>query len=99
LVARACGLPFGAAEAAAVVAIVGLAIQLPGGPAQAGSFQVGMAVALGLFGPDHEGASSFAAIMYLLQLAGAAVLALPGALLLAWARPVPEDESSRPPPR
>ena len=34
------------ADAAAVVAIVGLSIQVPGGPAQVGSFQVGLALAL-----------------------------------------------------
>jgi uncharacterized membrane protein YbhN (UPF0104 family) len=88
LVMLACGLGLGFADAAAVVAIVGLAIQLPGGPAQAGSFQFGMAAALGLLtGPsEHDAASSFAALMYLLQLGGACVLALPGAWLLARAR-------------
>ncbi|HLT40704.1 MAG TPA: lysylphosphatidylglycerol synthase domain-containing protein, partial [Enhygromyxa sp.] len=88
LVLRACGLELGFADAAAVVAIVGLAIQLPGGPAQAGSFQFGMAAALALLtGPEHTAAaSSFAALMYLLSLGGAWLLALPGAWLLARAR-------------
>lgn len=88
LVLLACGLELGFADAAAVVAIVGLAIQLPGGPAQAGSFQFGMAAALGLLtGPEHTAAaSSFAALMYLLALVGAWLLALPGAWLLARAR-------------
>jgi uncharacterized membrane protein YbhN (UPF0104 family) len=88
LVLLACGLELGFADAAAVVAIVGLAIQLPGGPAQAGSFQFGMAAALGLLTAPAQagGASSFAALMYLLQLAGACALALPGAWLLARAR-------------
>jgi uncharacterized membrane protein YbhN (UPF0104 family) len=91
LVMLACGLALGFADAAAVVAIVGLAIQLPGGPAQAGSFQFGMAAALGLLtGPsEHDAASSFAALMYLLQLGGACVLALPGTWLLARARAEP----------
>jgi uncharacterized membrane protein YbhN (UPF0104 family) len=84
----ACGLGLGFAEAAAVVAIVALAIQLPGGPAQAGSFQLGMAAALGLLTApaEHDAASSFAALMYLLQLGGACALALPGAWLLGRAR-------------
>jgi uncharacterized membrane protein YbhN (UPF0104 family) len=88
LVLLACGLELGFADAAAVVAIVGLAIQLPGGPAQAGSFQFGMAAALGLLtGPEHTAAaSSFAALMYLLSLGGAWFMALPGAWLLARAR-------------
>lgn len=88
LVLLACGLGLGFAGAAAVVAIVGLAIQLPGGPAQAGSFQLGMAAALGLLvGVGHGPAtSSFAALMYLLSLGGAWLLALPGAWLLARAR-------------
>jgi uncharacterized membrane protein YbhN (UPF0104 family) len=88
LVMLACGLELGFADAAAVVAIVGLAIQLPGGPAQAGSFQFGMAAALALLtsANEHDAASSFAALMYLLQLGGACVMALPGAWLLARTR-------------
>jgi uncharacterized membrane protein YbhN (UPF0104 family) len=88
LVLLGCGLELGFADAAAVVAIVGLAIQLPGGPAQAGSFQLGMAAALGLLtaSAEHDAASSFAALMYLLQLGGACALALPGMWLLARAR-------------
>jgi uncharacterized membrane protein YbhN (UPF0104 family) len=93
LVMLACGLTLGFADAAAVVAIVGLAIQLPGGPAQAGSFQLGMAAALGLLTAPTEqaAASSFAALMYLLQLGGACVTALPGAWLLGRARPSPPE--------
>lgn len=98
LVLRACGLPLGLAEAAAVVAIVGLSIQLPGGPAQVGSYQIGGAVALALFLPadDLQGpGSSFVALSYLLGLLGAAALALPGAWLLA--RPAPADPHPRAP--
>jgi uncharacterized membrane protein YbhN (UPF0104 family) len=88
LVLLGCGLELGFADAAAVVSIVALAIQLPGGPAQAGSFQFGMAAALGLLTApaQHDAASSFAALMYLLQLGGACALALPGTALLARAR-------------
>lgn len=85
LVLGACGLALDLAEAAAIVAAIGLSIQLPGGPAQAGSFQVGAAAGLSLFvdpatlaGPG----STFSAVMYLLGLVGALVLALPGLLLL-----------------
>lgn len=86
LVLRACGLGLGLAEAAAIVAIVGLSIQLPGGPAQVGSYQVGGALALALFVPVddlHGPGSSFVAVSYLLGLLGALALALPGAWLLA----------------
>lgn len=86
LVLRACGLPLGVPEAAAIVAVVGLSIQLPGGPAQVGSFQLGAALALRLFvdGPALRSAgASFGAAMYLLGLLGAGLLALPGLLLLA----------------
>lgn len=86
LVLHACGVELGLAEAAAVVAIVGLSIQLPGGPAQVGSYQVGGALALALFLPvdDLQGpGSSFVAVSYLLGLFGALGLALPGAWLLA----------------
>lgn len=85
LVMAACGIEVGAAEAAAIVAIVGLSIQLPGGPAQAGTFQLGAGLALGLYLDDAALAgpgSSFAAIMYVLQLAGAGAMALVGAVLM-----------------
>lgn len=89
LMLHACGLELGVAEACAVVAIVGLSIQLPGGPAQAGAFQVGTALALGLFlppGPIGSAGSTFAALMYGLQVVGSGLLALPGLWLLARAR-------------
>jgi uncharacterized membrane protein YbhN (UPF0104 family) len=89
LVLHACGLTMGVAEASAIVAIVGLSIQLPGGPAQTGTFQVGASLALSLFVTDAvlAGAgSSFTAVMYLLQLLGAVAMAVPGVALLAAAR-------------
>lgn len=80
------GLELGLASAAAVVAIVGLSIQLPGGPAQAGTFHVGMTVALSLFLPGGvigDSGSTFVAFMYLLQFFGAAAMAVVGLGLLA----------------
>jgi len=95
LVLHACGLALGLAEAAAIVGIVGLSIQLPGGPAQVGSYQVGSVLALSLFiaADDLETAgASFVAVSFVLGLLGAAVLAVPGAWLLARAarRPGPQ---------
>jgi uncharacterized membrane protein YbhN (UPF0104 family) len=90
LVLFACGIDLGPAEACAIVAIVALSIQVPGGPAQVGQFQVGMTVALSLFLAEAavQGAgSSFAFVMYFLQLGGAAAAAGVGALLLSMARP------------
>ncbi len=81
----ACGLDLGAGEAAVIVAVVGLSIQLPGGPAQVGSFQSRRCPGLQLFiGPaDLRGpGASFGALMYLLGLLGALALALPGLALL-----------------
>lgn len=92
LVLHACGLTLGLAAAAAIVGIVGLSIQLPGGPAQVGSFQVGSFTALTLLVPeaDLQGPGAcFVAVSYLLGLLGAAALALPGAWLLARARARP----------
>lgn len=89
LVLSACGLDLGAAEAAAIVAVVGLSIQLPGGPAQAGTFQMGTSLALILFVADAAIAgagSTFTAVMYLLQLVGAVAMAIPGVALMAGAR-------------
>jgi hypothetical protein len=85
LVLRGCGVMLAPAAAAAVVAIVGLSIQLPGGPAQAGTFQIGASLALGLFLGEAElqgPGSTFAAAMYAMQLVGAAMVALPGLWLL-----------------
>lgn len=85
LVLRGCGVVLPPAAAAAVVAIVGLSIQLPGGPAQAGTFQIGASLALGLFLGEAEllgPGSTFAAAMYAMQLVGAAMVALPGLWLL-----------------
>ncbi len=85
LVMRGCGVDLGPAASAAVVAIVGLSIQLPGGPAQAGTFQIGAGLALGLFLDETalQGPGSiFAAVMYVLQFVGAALVALPGVWLL-----------------
>ncbi len=89
LVAGACGLELGPAAATATVAIIGLSIQLPGGPAQAGTFQVGAGAALSLLcDPDSyaRGGATFVATMFGLQLVGAIVMAVPGAWLLASAR-------------
>jgi len=93
LVLRACGLGLGLAEAAAIVATIGLSIQLPGGPAQAGSFQVGAIAGLSLFldlgggGQVDDAASSFSTLMYLLSVGGTLLLALPGLWLLRRSRP------------
>ncbi len=86
LVLGACGIHLTAAAAATIIAIVGLSIQLPGGPAQAGTFQVGTGLALGLYLDEaalQTAGSTFAAVMYVLQFVGAGVMALPGLALLA----------------
>jgi len=86
LVLRASGLSLGLPEAAVIVAIVGLSVQLPGGPGQAGTFQVGMVVALGLFvTPERVGGpgSTFVMLMYGLTLAGSAGMAVPGLFMIA----------------
>ena len=94
LVLAGCGVSLGAPEAAAIVAIIGLSIQLPGGPAQSGTFQVGAAAALALFLTETEvqgPGSSFAAVMYVLQFVGAGLMALPGVWLVARADRARDD--------
>ena len=88
LIAHAVGLPFNGGAAMAAVAMIGLAIQLPGGPAQIGSFQVGVLASLTVLAPgfDMVRGASFAALMYAVQFGGAAVMTIPGLVLLAWAR-------------
>ena len=90
LVLGAVGLDLGLAEASVLVATIGLAVQLPGGPAQAGSFQIGALAGLALFLGDADLAgpgSAFTALMYLVALLGALAMALPGALWLRRAEP------------
>jgi len=77
LVLGAAGLELDLAGCAVLVATIGLSIQLPGGPAMAGSFQLGAAAGLSLFFPAElvEGpGSTFTALLYLLHVGGAAVL-------------------------
>jgi hypothetical protein len=91
LVLEACGIHLSPAAAAAIIAIVGLSIQLPGGPVQAGTFQVGAGTAVGLYLDDAmlvSHGSTFVTVMYILQFVGAAVMALPGLVLL---RQVPAE--------
>ncbi len=89
---RACGIEAEFMHAVLVVAVVGLSLQLPAGPAQLGSFQLGMAGSVALLGAVSgvaAGGASFAAIMYLLSLLGAVAMALVGAGLLRPARDQP----------
>ena len=104
-VARACGVSLTVPAAAATVAIIGLSIQLPGGPAQAGTFQVGAGAAMALLFHDADPTEraarvdAFVATMFALPLVGAAVMAIPGAWLLAGsARARPAGASPPPQP-
>jgi uncharacterized membrane protein YbhN (UPF0104 family) len=96
-VAQSCGVELDLASSAVVVSVVGLSIQLPGGPAQLGSFQLGVALALGLYldPATHPGAVSFGVALYTLELAGAAIFSLPGAWLM---RRATRDVPSAPAP-
>jgi uncharacterized membrane protein YbhN (UPF0104 family) len=69
--ARGCGVPLPVASAALVTAVMNLALALPGGPAQVGVFQGGIAVGLLLVVPRatvHEGGSVLAFWLYACQL-------------------------------
>jgi uncharacterized membrane protein YbhN (UPF0104 family) len=85
LVLGAAGLELGLAGSAVLVAMIGLSIQLPGGPAMAGSFQLGAAAGLSLFFTPEVVAgagSTFTALLYLLHIGGAALLFPLGGLLI-----------------
>jgi glycosyltransferase 2 family protein len=79
LLARGCGLPLGLVETAAVLAVMNIALLAPGGPAQLGVFQTGVAIGLGLFVSaetvEHQG-STFAFYLYVCQLATIAIVGL-----------------------
>lgn len=97
LVLAACGIHLNGAAAAAIIAIVGLSIQLPGGPAQFGTFQMGTGLALPLYldaAALQSAGSTFSAVMYALQLVGAGLMALPGLALLARVPRAPDDLES-----
>ena len=79
LLARGCGLPLDLAETVAVLAVMNIALLVPGGPAQLGVFQTGVAIGLGLFvSPEavqHQG-STFTFYLYVCQLATIAMVGL-----------------------
>lgn len=79
LLARGCGLPLDFVEAVAVLAVMNIALLVPGGPAQLGVFQTGVAVGLGLFvsadAVQHQG-STFAFYLYVCQIATIALVGL-----------------------
>ena len=103
----AVGFEVGFAHACVMLGALGLSIQLPGGPAQTGSFQLGAAVALSIFADAQMvggSGSSFAILSYAVYAAGP-LISLPfGAVLLRAARrrprhhPAPSDDVVSPPP-
>ncbi len=71
LLAQGCGLDLSLGEAVATLAIMNLALLVPGGPAQLGVFQSGVALALHLFASAdlvHAAGSKFAFFLYVCQL-------------------------------
>jgi hypothetical protein len=72
LLARGCGLPLGVAEVAGVMAVMNLVLLAPGGPAQLGVFQTGVALGLALWLPAEvvrDAGSVFVFHLYVWQLA------------------------------
>lgn len=79
LLADACGLGLSFFEAIATLAVMNLALLIPGGPAQLGVFQTGIAVALHLFLPSElvrDDGSKFAFYLYVCQLGTIVALGL-----------------------
>lgn len=69
--ARACDLPLSPAQMVAVMAVMNVALLVPGGPAQLGIFQGGVALGLSVFLPAevvHARGSTFVFWLYLGQL-------------------------------
>ncbi len=69
--ARGCGLPLGPGDAVLVMAVMNIALLVPGGPAQLGIFQTGVALGLHLVlpaGTIRDDGSAFAFYLYLCQL-------------------------------
>jgi uncharacterized membrane protein YbhN (UPF0104 family) len=77
LLARGVGLPLSFADATVLTAVMNLVLVAPGGPAQLGTFQGGVALGLALLVPDdvvRDQGSVFAFVLYLAQLGSIAVL-------------------------
>lgn len=77
VLAVGCELPMTFAESIVVLAVMNLALLVPGGPAQLGVFQTGVALALGLYfepGMVRERGSVFVFYLYLCQLGTIALL-------------------------
>jgi glycosyltransferase 2 family protein len=71
VLARGCDLPMTVADAALVMAVMNITLLVPGGPAQLGIFQTGVALGLHLVLPSHavrDDGSTFAFYLYLCQL-------------------------------
>lgn len=89
VLARGCGLALSPHEAIATLAIMNLALLVPGGPAQLGVFQAGVAVGLHLFAPPEvvkDAGSTFAFYLYVCQLSSIVLLGLASqwSLALDW---------------
>ncbi len=71
ILATACGLPLSLSQIVSVMAVMNIALLVPGGPAQLGVFQGGVALGLSLFLPQqlvHDRGSTFVFYLYLGQL-------------------------------
>lgn len=79
ILAHGCGLALSPFEAMATLAIMNLALLIPGGPAQLGVFQTGVAAGLHLFLPSDDvlaAGSTFAFYLYVCQLSTIVLLGL-----------------------
>ncbi len=85
VLARGCGLPLTGFEAVATLAVMNIALLIPGGPAQLGVFQTGVALALHLFVSSEEvlgAGSKLAFYLYVCQLGTIVALGLASQLSL-----------------
>ncbi|MBV1861162.1 MAG: flippase-like domain-containing protein, partial [Nannocystaceae bacterium] len=101
VLAEGCGLALTPFEAIATLAIMNLALLIPGGPAQLGVFQTGVAAALHLFVPSDtvmNAGSTFVFYLYVCQLGTIVLLGLGSqwSLKLDWraALRLPRTEAS-----
>ncbi|MCH9685998.1 MAG: flippase-like domain-containing protein [Deltaproteobacteria bacterium] len=104
VLAQGCGLPIGVGDAVLVMAVMNIALLVPGGPAQVGIFQTGVALGLHLVLPAdtiRDDGSAFAFYLYLCQLGSITVaggwaqrsLGLPWRTVLGRFAPPPKTSS------
>ena len=103
ILATGCGLPLTLSATVTVMAVINIALLVPGGPAQVGIFQAGVVLGLGLFlSPDHVRAagSTYVFLLYVCQLGSIVLFGAwaQSTLSINWRAALQRDDDALPSP-